>query len=270
MSSGVGPSPADRTTNGTDSRGEGTDTAVQNAEPAQPPSVRTPEPEAVTREAALVAMTAAYRGLTDTVAGLAEPELLRPTRAAGWAVVDVLYHVMLDAQRALVALATPEERTADTDYVTYWRPFAGGPPPSAARHARQVRIAASAQPPTALVREWETTAGAAVRAARATPADSRLVTQGHVLALPDLLATFAVEAGVHVLDLRVELDDPPPVDPAPLELIRRTLDGLLGAGTPRPDWDDERYALKGTGRIALSDGERAVLGPAVAQFPLFG
>ncbi|HEX9065494.1 MAG TPA: maleylpyruvate isomerase, partial [Streptosporangiaceae bacterium] len=74
---------------------------------------------------------------------------------------------------------------------------------------------------------------------------------------------------VHYLDLAAGLADPPPSDPIPLTLVRRVLDGLLGQGLPL-DADDETYALKGTGRVALTEDDRAALGPAASRFPLFG
>lgn len=52
-----------------------------------------------------------------------------------------------------------------------------------------------------------------------------------------------------------------------LRLVRGTLDGLLGA---QLDWDDQAYALKGTGRMPLTDDDRIALGPLAARFPLFG
>jgi uncharacterized protein (TIGR03083 family) len=223
----------------------------------------------VTREQALAALAVAYRQLTAVVQGRPDADLIRPTRCTGWSVLDVLYHVLLDAQRALIALATPDERVADTDYISYWRSFPASPRIGANEHARAVRIAASAFRPRTLVQLWQETATAAVHAARAADADLRLSTQQHVLMLPDLLATLAVEACVHGLDMTVELADAPKPDPLPLALTRRTLDGLLGAGVRRPGWVDRDYVLKGTGRTPLSATERDVLGPAAAQFPLF-
>jgi mycothiol maleylpyruvate isomerase-like protein len=244
-------------------------TGVPAPPAAGPVAVRAAEPVAVTREQGLAAMTIAYRQLTETVADRSETDLMLPTRCTGWAVIDVLYHTLLDAQRALIALATPEERLADTDYITYWRPFRGVSPDAAA-HARAVRVAAAAFRSRTVVQLWEETSEAAIRAARACAADSVLATQHHLLTLPDLLATLSVEACVHRLDLSVELLDKPAADPVPLALVRRTLDGLLGAGVPRPDWDDQEYALKGTGRESLTPSEVAVLAPVVDRFPLFG
>ena len=55
--------------------------------------------------AVLDALAAGYRKVTDVVTGLSEAELMLPS-GWGWAVTDVLYHQLLDAQRALVAFAT--------------------------------------------------------------------------------------------------------------------------------------------------------------------
>ncbi len=231
------------------------------------------EPAAAIREPALGALAGGYRGVTALVTGLDEADFMRPSRCAGWAVVDVLYHLLCDAQRALVALATPTDARADTDFITYWRYFAGGPAPSlaAARQARSTRIAAASwDRPAALVALWQETTEAAVRAAAAVPANSRLTTQGHVLALPDLLASFAVEAAVHHLDMTLDLPDAAEPDADALALTRRTLDGVLGSGTVRPSWSDPEYALKGTGRLGLDAAERRLLGASADQFPLFG
>jgi len=68
-----------------------------------------------------------------------------------------------------------------------------------------------------------------------------------------------------------ELDLPsaPPPEPEPLALVRRVLDGL--SGQPGPDsWDGTEYALKGTGRAALTAADRAQLGTAADRYPLFG
>ena len=47
------------------------------------------------RAAALGALDAVYQKVTGVTAGLGEADLMRPTRCAGWAVADVLYHQLL-------------------------------------------------------------------------------------------------------------------------------------------------------------------------------
>jgi hypothetical protein len=127
---------------------------------------------------------------------------------------------------------------------------------------------ASAYPPGALAWEWRETAAAACRAARACPYPA-VTTQGHVLRTGDFIATLAVEAAVHYLDLTASLPAAPPPDAAALHLVRRVLDGLLGAPMPG-GWDDRTYALKGTGRVPVTDEERRGMGELAGRLPLFG
>lgn len=227
----------------------------------------------LSREHAETAFDGAYVQLTDVAAGLDDAAMMRPSRCAGWSVGDVLYHQLLDARRALRTFATPGSGPADRDDISYWRPFSadGDIPPgsaAAADHARHVRIVASAFSPAKLTWEWTETAEAARRAANACPFQM-VATQGHVLRAADFMATLAVEAAVHYLDMTVGMPGASPSDPVSLGLVTRVLDGLLGQQSTL-GWDDETYVLKGTGRIALTEAERAQLGPAAARFPLFG
>jgi Mycothiol maleylpyruvate isomerase N-terminal domain len=235
------------------------------------------------RAAVLDALSAAYQNVTAVAGGLGEAGLMRPSRCAGWAVADVLYHQLLDARRALRTFASPSAGPVDCDDVSYWTDYApaaggdaaaGDAPAGApgyadesAAHARYVRIAAAAYPPGALAWEWSETAAAACRAARAC-GHAAVTTQGHVLTVTDFAATLAVEAAVHYLDLTVELPGAPAPDPASLALVRRVLGGLLGAPLPA-SWDDVTAALKGTGREPLAGADHQALGPLAARFPLF-
>ena len=227
--------------------------------------------------AVLDALDAVYQNVTALAGALGEADLMRPTRCAGWAVADVLYHELLDARRALRTFASPADGPPDCDDVSYWTDYA---PSAAARgegtpnyaeesaaHARYVRIAAAAYPPGALAWEWSETAAAACRAGRAC-GHPAVTTQGHALTVADFAATLAVEAAVHYLDLTVALPGAPAPEPASLALVRRVLDGLLGAPLPA-SWDDVTAALKGTGREPLTEADRRFLGPATARFPLF-
>jgi hypothetical protein len=223
------------------------------------------------RAAVLDALDAVYRNVTAVTGGLGEADLMRPSRCAGWAVADVLYHELLDARRALRTFASPADRPPDRDYVSYWTGYAPGGvadhAEESAAHARHVRIAAAAYPPGTLAWEWSETAAAACRAGRAC-AHQAVTTQGHVLTVADFAATLAVEAAVHYLDLTVALPGAPAPEPASLALVRRVLAGLLGAPLPAA-WDDGTAALKGTGREPLTEADRQALGPSAGKFPLF-
>jgi hypothetical protein len=229
----------------------------------------------IARTAAEDALEAIYQTITMVANGLGEAEQMLPSRCAGWAVADVLFHQLLDARRALRTFASPSEEAVDVDNVSYWAEYAPADGEAgerkraqAAAHARYVRIAASAYPPGALAWEWRETAAAACRSARACP-HKAVTTQGHVLATGDFIATLAVEGAVHYLDLTVGLSWAPAPDPASLALVRRVLDGLLGTAMPA-SLDDVSYALKGTGRIPASDSDRAAIGALADRLPLFG
>ena len=207
-------------------------------------------------------LAAVYGLVSDTVSVLGPADLQRNSRCAGWTVGDVLYHLLLDARRALVTFASPADGEPDVDAVTYWHAWTPGGDDSA-RHARHVRIVASAYPDGALGREWRDTAGAAVRAARACSYD-KVSTQGHVLRTADFVATLVFEVVIHYLDMTVELPGSPMPDLTP---TRQVLDGLLGSTVT---WDDLTYALKGTGRLPLTPDDRAALGELADRFPLTG
>lgn len=214
-------------------------------------------------------MAATYQAVTADLERLNEVDLARPSRCLGWTRADLLYHMLLDAQRALVTLATPATGPADVDFASYWAPFR----PGAAGydvHARFVRRSAAAyQSDLMIVARWTETAAAAVHAATALPADATVATQGHVLTTGDFLATLVLEASVHHLDL-VAGDQALAGPSGPgLAVTRETLDGVLGQPVPA-GWDDVEYALKATGRAQLTADDRARLGPLADRFPLLG
>jgi len=220
-------------------------------------------------------LEAIYGRFTLVADALTEAAALLPSRCAGWTVTDVLYHQLLDARRALVTFASPAGREPDTDAVSYWRPYApgSGDPVAAggdgaARHARHVRIVASAYPVEFLAGEWRETAAAAVRAARACTYQV-VATQGRALRTEDFIATLVFEAAIHYLDITVALPAAAPADPAALALVRDVLGELAGRPFPA-EWDDVACALKGTGRIPVSVADSAALGPLAGRLPLLG
>ncbi|MGY1815430.1 maleylpyruvate isomerase N-terminal domain-containing protein [Blastococcus sp. SYSU D00820] len=190
-----------------------------------------------------------------------------PTGCRGWAVTDLAFHLLGDARRALVALATPAEGPADTDAVTYWRAWRS-PDPDDDEALRRTRTLASGLWLGDLAEEYAGTTAAVLVAAGRVGGRDPVRTQGRVLTVDDLLSTLVVEAAVHHLDLVAHLDRPGPAG-GPLREVRRVLEGLLGAPLP-PGWDDVTAARRGTGREPLSDTDRAALGSAAARFPLFG
>jgi mycothiol maleylpyruvate isomerase-like protein len=212
-----------------------------------------------------------YDAETAAVRDRPEADLARPTRT-DWTVRELLFHQLLDAQRTLVALASPTDEAADVDAVTYWHPFQPDAAGSA-DHAEFVRVAASAYSTgPALVEHFASVTAAAARAVRAAEPAARVQTQGHVITVADLLSSLVVEATVHLLDLTVDLPEPPePPRPSAAALVetRRVLEALAGGPLPGR-WSDAEAVLKGTGRASLDPADLADLGPRAARLPLLG
>jgi Mycothiol maleylpyruvate isomerase N-terminal domain len=196
-----------------------------------------------------------------------EPESWEPTGCAGWSVLDLGFHLLEDAHRALVDLATPADGLPDTDAVGYWRP--GRPSPHDGDDLWSARVAASVQGGIARVaRRHREAAAAVVVAAGRLGMQDVVRSQGAVMTVADDLSSMVVEAAIHHLDLVVRLDRPGPSAGALAE-VRRILEGLLGGPLPSR-WDDVTAARRGTGREPLTAEDRAELGPRAAAFPLFG
>jgi hypothetical protein len=209
-------------------------------------------------------LTAAYEGVDSLAASLTRDNLLEFSRCRGWVVADVLFHVLCDAQRALIALASPHPGPSDRDFVTYWQGFAENRDPIPGAWSIK-RSAAAFRDGLGSIVLWQETAPAAVRAANATDPDGHVTTQGHVLAVPDFLMTLATEATIHHLDMTVHLPGAPGPHPDALAAAAATLDGLGQSSDARPaNWSVEEYVLKATGRIPLTADEAA----QTAAYPL--
>jgi hypothetical protein len=238
-------------------------TTTRLAPPPRPTTIRPPTPWPVGPE--LAALRIAYSDIATISASLEEEDSWRPTRCTGWFVRDLLVHLLGDAQRTLVAMATPAAGPTDRDYVSYWTDARL----TEDRELRALRTVAGTWELGDLARTFVETTRAVVTLAARTPPDALVATaEGHVLRSVDLVVTAAVKAAVHHLDLVVDLRRPGP-RPEPLALVRSTLDALLGHPAPE-DWPDDRWALVGTGRVPPGRGERRALGQAAARLPLLG
>ena len=212
---------------------------------------------------AVAALRAEYAAIDGVVEAMDDEQLLEPSGCRGWSRADLLFHMLLDAQRALVTLHSPVPGPPDEDFVSYWRGFSSSDE-GAVAHARFVRVVAAAHAsPKGLAGRW-LEASAAARHAASAAVPGFVTTQGHVLATADFVATLVVEATIHHLDL---VDDPPPPAPA-LAVTTSTLDGLLGASRPAA-WDDVTYLKKATGRDPLTEEDRAALGATADVLPVF-
>jgi len=213
-------------------------------------------------------LQAVYALISQTVRDPENGQLDQATRTSAWTVRELLFHLLLDAQRALVAFATPADGPADVDNVTYWRPFRPANGDGGRAHAEYVARASAAYSSShLLVDQWTETSTAAAWAGRKARVEI-VSTQGHRLPSADFIDTLIVEATIHYLDLTLNLQATSAPAEA-LERVRNVLDGLLG--TPLPlEWGDVEYALKGTGRVALTAADRDHLGDLALTIPLLG
>lgn len=208
-----------------------------------------------------------YGAVSRMLETIADDDLRRPSRCAGWSVADVVVHLLGDAQRALVACATPTDDAATTDAVGYWGDWAvQRDPDQQQREAAFTRTWASAYRPDGLRRHWRDTAEAAARALAARHPDERVRTQGYAIRVGDLTRTLVAEAVVHHLDCLLELPGQPAPPAAALRLVLEDFAAL--AGVPLPGGDDVGWVLRGAGRAPLSAQDRQLLGPAADRFPL--
>lgn len=213
----------------------------------------------------------AYGQVSSLLTRLDPADFWLPTTASAWCVQDVVFHLLLDTQRALITYASPTTEPADVDAASYWHAFRPGQDPRAeAAQARFVRLGSAAYGSSAsLVGQWTETAAAAVRAAGTITLATRVRTQGHVLEVADFTSTLVVEACVHHLDLVAHLDAPPEPDPVVLGHTRTVLE--LIADEPLPStWSDRRAVLLGTGRTTPTDRDRASARLLVSRLPLLG
>ncbi len=198
-----------------------------------------------------------------------EESFAMATRCDAWDVRALLGHLWRDVDRVVVYAATRPPERADGDAVAYYRT---GYDPAAdadevARRAVEAADAFASGHALALGfdRRWRE----AVDVARALPADRLVRTFGPCLRLDEYLCTRLLEAAVHGLDLADALDRDPWITPRAVAVVRGMLVGLLDAEPPAAlGWDDVAFIETGTGRRALPDEDRAILGVLADRFPL--
>jgi hypothetical protein len=181
----------------------------------------------------------------------------------------LLFHLMLDAQRALMALASPGTESADTDAVSYWRAYAADADEELETETARFATdsAAAYGGPAGLVRHCTHLSGAAASAAARSDPDLTVATQGLRLRTDDFLQTLVVEATLHHLDLVRHLAGVSGPPTGNLLRTRLTLEALLGRPAPR-GWDDRQTALRLSGRETIPPEELSELGPAAQLVPV--
>ncbi|GHJ15272.1 maleylpyruvate isomerase N-terminal domain-containing protein [Micromonospora sp. AKA38] len=202
--------------------------------------------------------------------GLDEAALDRPTPCPPWRVRDLLAHVRTGAGRLAGMLAEPAPPRAEVTAAGYFdaAKFA----PAVDRDRIDGARAAARELPGAAdgAREFGRAWRATDAAVAAEPPDRVVRTRhGDAMAVTEFLRTRVVELAVHGLDLADALDRPPWTAPTAAAV---TVD-VLTAGRPVPErlgWDALTVLRKATGRLPLTDAERAALAAAGIRRLAFG
>jgi uncharacterized protein (TIGR03083 family) len=206
--------------------------------------------------------------VSEVVLSLDEEGFGRPTRLPAWDVKDLLGHMYRDVDRINVALAEAEPPAATDDSVSYWRSY--DPAIDSTDIAdRAKQVARSFSSGKELAQAWDAMWRRALDDAAAIDRKRLVVTWGPALTLQEFLKTRVLEITVHGLDLANALERPPWATVPGTTVTTEILTGLL-RDRPSHDlgWSDLTFIEKGTGRAALDERDRLILGFAADRFPL--
>lgn len=174
------------------------------------------------------AMSAQHRLLDEAVSALPAEAFDRPTRLGAWTVRELVAHIGVDMAAVPRYLGGAPAGRADIDAAGYALACAS----AAARVDERARLMGAEARPAELrhqVHEARTRADEAVgRVTAAFVVPTRLGAIG----LTDYLATRAVEATVHGLDLAAATGIAPPLDEAAVAITARVLAAALAVKTP--------------------------------------
>jgi uncharacterized protein (TIGR03083 family) len=204
---------------------------------------------------------------------LSEEEFERPTRCPAWNVKELLGHMYRDVDRANTGLAAPPPPGIDTDSVSYWRRYDPAPrsQDSVDVADRAKQIAGEFETGSGLADAWDQMWRTAIDRAGEEDPDRHIVTWGPVLTLEEFLKTRVLEITIHGADLADALRRAPWASEAGVRITKEILLGLLGQELPEAlGWDDLTFVEKGSGRGAITNDERAILGSLADRFPLMG
>ena len=206
--------------------------------------------------------------VSDAGLALDEADFDLPTRCEAWNVKELLAHMYRDVERMIVGLHEKGDRQPDTDAITYWRSY--DPKADAANIADRAKLrAASYGSGHELAVVWDDMWRRSVDMAMGEHPARPVPTWSPILTLDDFVTTRVVEITVHGMDMSDGLERDVWATQEAVDVTTAVLRGILGE-EPTPDlgWGDLTFIEKGTGRQALTHGERQILGRLAEKFPL--
>jgi uncharacterized protein (TIGR03083 family) len=208
--------------------------------------------------------------LVRVLGGLEGGAFLLPTNCPPWDLGELVVHVAdsVSLRRKLPDGGVDEALFSAADY--YRRAERGTAEYRQRNVERAVRLAGSVPPGVSVVEWFERVAGETVALLEGDDLGRVVSIPGRgPMRLGDWVATRVVAVAAHGLDVAITLGRESWTTREALDLVRPVFVDLLG-GEPAEElgWDDAAFLAVGTGRRALTDEERVVLGERAGRFPL--
>ena len=191
----------------------------------------------------------------------------RETRCPPMRLHELVAHTLRGGVRIQDMIeAGPVETEPEKDGATYFQYDAS----TGAVVVERAFQAAKEYPVETLFKRWNDEWATSLDGAEALLAKDDLVYPSvlGLIKLSEYLRTRAVEVVIHHMDMRDALGIDPDPDPAALDVVCGVLANLLGTDPRALGMEGVRFALVGTGRAALADQERSMLGPLSERIPV--
>ncbi|MCJ7832656.1 MAG: maleylpyruvate isomerase family mycothiol-dependent enzyme [Actinobacteria bacterium] len=218
----------------------------------------------------LSALREECEALSGSLSELKASDFDRETRCTEWDVKQLLGHIYRDVDRINEVLASDEPAEASHDSATYFRYDIAKQSPGVAARAKEV--AAGFATGQDLVAAWNELWPATLEAAAVASPVRVVATWGPTLQFDEYLRTRVLEVAVHRMDFEDAFGRKCWGSDQAVGIVDEILVDLLGKEPPHElDWDIIDFIETGTGRRALTEEEKGLLGPrATKKFPLLG
>ena len=223
----------------------------------------------------LTALSDESRALSAVLREVGPDDFGRATNCPPWTLDELVVHIAMSIhldEDPPVAPAPPTATATATataaDY--YRRPERDTPQYRQSNVDRTTEVARDVLAETSSARWFEQVSQESVeRLSRLDPGRPVRLPGRAPMTLADWTTTRVMSVAAHGLDVALTLGLPPWTTRSALDVTRPVLLSLLGTNLPAGlAWDDTTLLAAGTGRRALTPGERAALGPRQSRFPL--
>ena len=208
--------------------------------------------------------------VVDALRTASEDDFARPTRCTALDVKGLVGHLWRDVDRLATCLDLEPAPTPTCDATTYFRaydPVADAPNIA----AQSLEVAGRYETGAAALAAFDEHRAACISLVRPLAPERLVRTRIATMRLDEFVKTRVLELAVHGFDLADALGSPPWLTSGGEAVTMALLSGLLGEPVPPSlAQDPVDFIEKGTGRRALSDADRSILGGRADRFPLLG